>query len=185
MQTPVSLHSLLTQFPQSGRLQAICLRPARMQAVHQVQQAVAIARRGLEGDRACLRRSTTAGKREVTLIQAEHLQAIAEFTGRSSIDPGLLRRNLVICGLNLLAARSPMRDLALELCIGPDVVLRITGACEPCSRMEQVLGAGGYNAMRGHGGVTAQVVQGGRLSVGDSVRCRIAPATPAGDVPAG
>jgi MOSC domain-containing protein YiiM len=48
-------------------------------------------------------------------------------------------------------------------------VLRITGICAPCSRMEEVLGFGGYTAVRGHGGRCAEVVTPGRVAIGDAV----------------
>ncbi len=111
---------------------------------------------GLENDR------RTTGKRQITLIQAEHLPVIAALCGLERVDPGRLRRNLVVAGINLWA----LRDRRFR--IGP-VVLHGTGACHPCSRMETALGPGGYNAMRGHGGITARVLSDGYVRVGDPV----------------
>ncbi|MGH8665223.1 MAG: MOSC domain-containing protein [Burkholderiales bacterium] len=148
------------------------LRPARRAPAISVPETRALLGRGLEGDRrAAASALAGTGKREMTLIQAEHVGVVARLLGRADLDPALLRRNLVVSGINLLAARSLFSDRSLVLCIGPDVRLEITGPCEPCSRMEEVLGLGGYNAMRGHGGVTARVVGEGKLRVGDAARC--------------
>lgn len=166
-----SLQALTREFPRPGRLEAIVLRPARHVAATVVNKAQARAHQGLEGDRkmALAPRSGDGGKRQVTLIQAEHLPLIAAWAGQAVVDPAQLRRNLVVSGLNLLAARSPFAQHPVRLRIGETVVLELTGPCDPCSKMAAVLGPGGYNAMRGHGGMTARVLQGGPLACGDRV----------------
>lgn len=116
---------------------------------------------GIEGDHA------RPGKRAVTLIQTEHLPVILSLANRADLAPDalapLLRRNLVLAGLNLAGLRGR------QVRIGGSAVLEIAGPCAPCSRMEAALGHGGYTAMRGHGGWCARVVCAGKLRVGDPV----------------
>lgn len=173
MTTAASLHQLVQQFAHPGCIDAIYLRPARREPVVRVQQAQALVDRGLAGDRAAAREPWRAGgsKRQVTLIQAEHLPVVASFTNLARVDPAWLRRNLVVSGINLLATRALFKNEPMVLRIGADVVLEITGPCEPCSRMEEILGPGGYNAMRGHGGLNARVLSAGVIAEGDSVTC--------------
>lgn len=152
-----ALRSLFSTLPQVGRIEWIGVRPAHRAPVVSVTEVQAVVASGLRGDR-----YASSGKRQVTLIQAEHLAAVAGLVGTPVVQPEALRRNIVVSGINLLALRSA-RFRAGE------ALLEGTGPCEPCSRMEDALGPGGYNAMRGHGGITARVVEGGWIRVGDPV----------------
>jgi MOSC domain-containing protein YiiM len=175
---PGDLHALTSQFPHAGMVEAIYLRPARRVPVIQSAQTYAQAGSGLAGDRKAESRSAQPGgsNRQVTLLQAEHLPVIAALLKRDAVDAALLRRNLLISGINLLATRNLFKDQPMRLQVG-DCVLEITGPCEPCSRMEEVLGPGGYNVMRGHGGLNARIVTSGEIRVGDPVTCHAAQAT--------
>ena len=152
----IDLKTLLSRHAQDGRVDWIGVRPARHDNLVAVDQ-VKVLTDGLEGDHA------RPGKRAVTLIQGEHLPVIAQLLGRDALLPDVFRRNIVVTGLNLAALRGAVISLG-------SAHLRITTVCAPCSRMETVLGFGGYNAMRGHGGWCAEVVTPGAVALGDAVR---------------
>jgi MOSC domain-containing protein YiiM len=154
---PETLAELAASLPQIGRVRWIGVRPARRAPVATVASVEAIAGRGLDGDR-----HASGGKRAVTLIQAEHLAALGAFLDLAPPDPATLRRNVVVAGINLLALKRRRFRIGAAILEG-------TGPCDPCSRMEEALGAGGWNAMRGHGGITAAIVTGGVIRVGDAV----------------
>lgn len=150
----------MTNLPQVGKLEWIGIRPVRKQPLVQLEEVKVTKEGGLEGDHFAGKFSK---KRQVTLIQKEHLDAVSSIMNISNIDPGLVRRNLVISGINLFA----LRDQKFQI---GEVVFEGTGYCHPCSRMEENLGSGGYNAMRGHGGITACIIEGGKMNVGDTVK---------------
>jgi MOSC domain-containing protein YiiM len=159
-----TLQTLFDILPQVGRLCWIGLRPERLGPISVMTEAEVVAECGIVGDHRFSGRK--GSKRQVTLIQFEHLAAVAGMLHRDHVSPELVRRNLVVSGINLLALKGKSFQVG-------EVLLEFSGPCEPCSRMESVLGPGGYNAMRGHGGITAKVIEGGTIRVGDEVRARV------------
>jgi len=146
--------------PQQGMVNWIGIRPQRREPLVSLNEVEAITLKGLAGDHFS---GSASSKRQVTLIQQEHLDLIASVMQLPNLTPNMLRRNLVVKGINLNALKDR------HFYVGP-VLLEYTGDCHPCSRMEEVLGAGGYNAVRGHGGITARIIEGGTITVGDAVR---------------
>ena len=147
----------------TGRVETIVVRGHSRDPATTVAHTLALARIGLADDRLGQRGEAELSTRQVTLIQFEHLAVIAQLAGVERVDPVALRRNLVISGINLAALKNQRVRVGAAL-------LEIVGPCHPCSRMEEVIGAGGYAAMRGHGGMTARVLEGGAIRVADPVR---------------
>ncbi len=158
---PPGLRNLMTTFPHAGNVVWIGVRPAPRMAMVSLSTVEAIARRGLTGDRTA-DKSRPGNDRQITLIQAEHLVAVSALLQRREIDPALLRRNIAVAGINLQALKGHTFQIGAA-------VLEWTGECHPCSLMESQLGTGGYNAMRGHGGITARVLASGSIAIGAAV----------------
>lgn len=149
--------------PHDGRLDVIIVRGNARQPARRIDATQAIAGVGLADDRLGRNGAAELSTRQVTLIQAEHLPVIAALARVDAVDPVKLRRNLVVSGINLSALKNQRARVG-------EALLEIVGPCQPCSRMEAEIGRGGYAAMRGHGGWTARVIEGGALRVGDTLR---------------
>jgi MOSC domain-containing protein YiiM len=141
-----------------GQVVWMGIRPQRRAAMQAVADVLLQEDKGLVGDHY----SGRSGIRQVTLIEREQLLAVASYMRLAEVEPASVRRNIVTAGINLHALKS--RHFRMG-----EAVLELTGECHPCSRMEENLGVGGYNAMRGTGGMTARVISAGRVRLGDPV----------------
>ena len=153
-----NLKELMNNIPQTGKVEWISVRPERRGTVQSVEAVEVNEEVGLVGDHY----QGSSRKRQVTLIQKEHLDAVSNIL-KKEIDPALTRRNIMVSGINLLAFKEQQFQIG-------EVILEMTGHCHPCSRMEENFGPGGYNAMRGHGGITTKVVKRGKIKIGDEVK---------------
>ncbi len=186
MRAMQTIQQLRSTFPRAGRVEWLGIRPARRAGLISLSEVEVVEHLGILGDhgktsvprlRALTGRAGEGvsaaeharpvpggpGRRQVTLIQAEHFAVMAALAGLPEVTPQMLRRNIVVSGLPLLA----LKDRRFQV---GEVILEGTGECHPCSRMEETLGAGGYNVVRGHGGLTARVVRGGVIRLGDPLR---------------
>lgn len=152
-----TLKQLMHNLPQQGKVEWLGVRFEKRKPLTVISRVVVL-KQGLEGDHY----AGGSGNRSVTLIQQEHINVIASLLHKNKIDPADLRRNIVVSGINLLALKDR------EFKIG-SAILKMTGLCHPCSRMEETFGEGGYNAVRGHGGINASVILPGIIQLHDKV----------------
>ena len=143
-----------------GELTWIGVRPRRREPLQSIESTKAVATLGLEGDH---RMGKTPGSgRQVTIISEEFIAQIEHHLSLTDIDPGALRRNLVVKGLNLNALRRQRFRIGGAL-------FEATQLCHPCARMEENLGKGGVAAMLGYGGLCAKILESGDIAIGDSI----------------
>ena len=145
----------------AATIEWIGVRPQRREPLVAVTEAEAVADLGLRGDH---RMSKTPGSgRQVTFISREFVTQIEQHLGTSDLDPAVLRRNIVVSGINLNALRRQ------QFWFG-EALFEATQLCHPCARMEAELGPGGVVAMMGYGGLCAKVLQTGQIAIGESLR---------------
>ncbi|MDH0097390.1 MOSC domain-containing protein [Ectopseudomonas hydrolytica] len=155
------LQQLLAEVPQIGQVRWIGVRPRAREAMLEVEAVEARREAGLTGDHS---RPGPRNARQVTLIQWEHLAVVAALLGRDApLHPDELRRNIAVAGINLFSLKGRRFRIGQAL-------LETTGWCQPCARLEERLGPGTFQAMRGHGGITARVIEGGIIRLHDAVQ---------------
>jgi MOSC domain-containing protein YiiM len=149
----------------TGILRGIWISPTACTPLIRVAEVRAIPGRGLEGDRYFLECGTfthwPGGGRAISLIAEETLDAIRDEYGIDLSD-GRNRRNLVTSGITL----TDLQDRTFRI---GTAVFRGIRTCPPCRHLEQLTGAGVFDALKDRGGFRADVIEEGILHVGDAI----------------
>jgi len=151
-----------------GMIMAIHTCPAAGEPMRTHREVTAVAGKGLEGDRYALgtgHYSDSFGPdREVTIIEAEALEAVARETG-IALAPHQARRNLVSRGIELNGL------VGVTFTVG-GVTLEGVKLCDPCGYLEKITGKPVRAALENRGGLRARVVSGGVIRVGDLIAAK-------------
>jgi len=121
----------------------------------EVSDANFITGQGMEGDRH-LRSDGRRSNRQVLIMDSETLSHF-------DLLPGQVRENVTVTGLDFSSISE-----GDKVSLGGDVILEITGDCEPCARMDE-LRPGLKDEIDGKRGLLAFVEKGGVVSVGAEV----------------
>jgi MOSC domain-containing protein YiiM len=148
-----------------GKVISIHIAAVAAAPIKSVAEVIALAGRGLEGDRYANKLGTYSNEpgsgRDVTLIECEAIEAL-ERDYQIKLASGQSRRNIVTRGvaLNHLVGK--------EFSIGA-VVLRGTRLCDPCAHMEKLTVKGAMRGLIHRGGLRAEIIAGGVIRIGDPI----------------
>ena len=140
---------------QDGRILSLHVCVGHFEPMKDTDSVELITGFGIEGDRHASDHPSRR-RRQVLLMDKETLDSFG-------LEQGQIRENITTSGIDL-AALPPGQRLSL----GDDVVLEITGDCEPCAFIEGI--RDGLRAeMEGKRGMLTYVTQGGAVKVGDAI----------------
>ena len=148
----------------NGTVESIHIVSTAQGLPQSVPQATAVPGAGLEGDRYALKLGTfykPAPDHELTLIEAEAIEALRR-DYQVEFASGDARRNVVTRNV-------PLNHLVgKEFAIG-DVRIRGIRLCEPCDHLQKVTGKSVIKGLLHRGGLRAQILTQGTISVGDKI----------------
>jgi MOSC domain-containing protein YiiM len=116
--------------------------------------AVEVTAEGVRGDR-------YFGERNLTLIEAEALEGLFEDTG-IELTAAESRRQILTRDVRLNDLAGKRFRVGEVECVGEEW-------CEPCSHLQGLTKPGVLRGLVHRGGLRADIVRGGRISVGDRV----------------
>src|ERR1700686_518813 len=148
----------------NGTVESIHIASAAEAKTQSLRQVMAIPGEGLEGDRYALKTGTfyePGPDYELTLIEAEAVEALQREI-QVELAPGDARRNIVTRNV-------PLNHLVgKEFAIG-EVRIRGIRLCEPCDHLQKVTGKPVIKGLLHRGGLRAQILTPGTISVGDKI----------------
>jgi MOSC domain-containing protein YiiM len=148
-----------------ARLLGIYVATRSSELPRSVERVWALAGRGLEGDRYAARIGTFSGRpgrRDVTLIESEVLEAYSRESGRT-LSAAEARRNLLTQGVRLNGLVG--RDFQVGV-----VRLRGLRLSEPCTHLMRLTHPETLRGLVHRGGLVAEVLWDGELAVGDRIK---------------
>ena len=125
----------------------------------EVPRIECVAGHGIRGDRFYGFKENYKG--QITFFSFEVFEELARNFGLTSKSPGVLRRNVIVSGIDL-------HDLIGEEFSIQGVRLRGTGHCAPCSWMDQAFAPGTKDYLDETGGLRAEILTDGVIAVGDA-----------------
>jgi MOSC domain-containing protein YiiM len=145
----------------SGRVEAIFLSPEHGELPAPVERVNARTGRGLEGNRYYWDDGTAPPGCAITLIASEAVEA-AVSEGDLSVEPAATRRNVLTRGIDVNALVGKRFRIGTVECEGVEL-------CEPCQSLEAMTQPGMIKAFVHRGGLNADILTDGEISVGDPV----------------